>query len=176
MGTPYAADAGISIPATSSRRLPSSAPLTAAILIAAVGSANGIPRQTLRQIADSPASRKIESTLSGGGARASRAREKLLGLLEALQVVTGGEEAGGGASGGAVAAAAVKMVVACPELLLFSGKEVLAQTKQLRDMVRNKGFVSSSGVLGVHEERVRGRLSLRLPFCHAVCLSVARLE
>lgn len=119
------------IAAPSSRRPSPSTPLTAAILVATFGSSN-ISRQRLRNLADSPAVRsQLESALSGGGARASRAQAKLRKLLEAVEEVIGRK----GDDCASTAATAAKVVTGCPELLLLEGRNLQGVARQLRDMV-----------------------------------------
>lgn len=117
------------VAAASPRRPPLQAPLTVAILLESLGD---VPQRTLRHLAASPPASQLEPTLSGSGARASRAQAKLRGLLEAVKsVVVGGQEKDDG-----LASAAARVVAGCPALLLLDGKELLNRATQLRDMVR----------------------------------------
>ncbi|CAN0077340.1 unnamed protein product, partial [Ectocarpus sp. 12 AP-2014] len=108
-------------------RPPLQAPLTVAILLESLGD---VPQRTLRHLAASPPASQLEPTLSGSGARASRAQAKLRGLLEAVEsVVVGAHEKDDG-----LASAAARVVAGCPALLLLDGKELLSRATQLRDM------------------------------------------
>ncbi|CBN80236.1 conserved unknown protein [Ectocarpus siliculosus] len=113
--------------AASPRRPPLQAPFTVAILLESLGD---VPQRTLRHLAGSPPASQLELTLSGSGARASRAQAKLRGLLEAVEsVVVGAQEKDDG-----LASAATRVVAGCPALLLLDGKELLNRGTQLRDM------------------------------------------
>ncbi|CAN0340037.1 unnamed protein product [Ectocarpus sp. 6 AP-2014] len=115
------------VAAASPRRPPPQAPLTVAILLESLGD---VPQRTLRHLAGSPPASQLELTLSGSGARASRAQAKLRGLLEAVEsVVVGAQEKDDG-----LASAATRVVAGCPALLLLDGKELLNRATQLRDM------------------------------------------
>ncbi|CAM9433702.1 unnamed protein product [Ectocarpus sp. 4 AP-2014] len=115
------------VAAASPRRPPLQAPFTVAILLESLGD---VPQRTLRHLVASPPVSQLELTLSGSGARASRAQAKLRGLLEAVEsVVVGAQEKDDG-----LASAATRVVEGCPALLLLDGKELLNRATQLRDM------------------------------------------